>query len=56
MVSEIFPVAASDQYAEKYSSPNSLHHGPSPSIISNRYKASFLPSALSVFNENYTSH
>ena len=22
----------------------------------NRYKASFLPSALSVFNENYTSH
>ena len=21
-----------------------------------RYKASFLPSALSVFNENYTSH
>ena len=24
--------------------------------ITNRYKASFLPSALSVFNENYTSH
>ena len=22
----------------------------------NRYKASFLPSALSVFNKNYTSH
>ena len=22
----------------------------------NRYKASFLPSALSIFNENYTSH
>ena len=43
MVSEIFPVAASDQYAEKKLSPNSLHLGPSPSIISNCHKASFLP-------------
>ena len=56
MASEIFPVAASDQYAEKKLSPNSLHLGPSPSIISNCHKASFLPSALSVFNENYTTH
>ena len=36
MVSEIFPVVASDQYAEKNSSPNTLHLGPSPSIISKR--------------------
>ena len=36
MVSEIFPVLASDQYAEKNSSPNTLHLGPSPSIISKR--------------------
>ena len=34
MVSEIFPVVASDQYAEKKWSPNSLHFGPSPSMIS----------------------
>ena len=34
MVSETFPVVASDQYAEKKWSPNSLHFGPSPSIIS----------------------
>ena len=27
-----------------------------PRTNSNRYKASFLPSALSVFNENYISH
>ena len=27
-----------------------------PRTDTNRYKASFLPSALSVFNENYTSH
>ena len=27
-----------------------------PKTNTNRYKASFLPSALSVFNENYTSH
>ena len=27
-----------------------------PRTNTNRYKASFLPSALSVFNENYTSH
>ena len=27
-----------------------------PRTKTNRYKASFLPSALSVFNENYTSH
>ena len=27
-----------------------------PEQIQNRYKASFLPSALSVLNENYTSH
>ena len=34
MVSKTFPVvAASDQYAEKGLSPNSLHLGPSPSII-----------------------
>ena len=36
MVSEIFPVVASDQYAEKIFSPNSLHLSPSPSIISKR--------------------
>ena len=36
MVSEIFPVAASDQCAKKNVSPNSLHLGPSPSIISKR--------------------
>ena len=27
-----------------------------PRTKTNRYKASFLPSVLSVFNENYTSH
>ena len=27
-----------------------------PKINTNRYKVSFLSSALSVFNENYTSH
>ena len=27
-----------------------------PETNTNRYKASFLPSALSVFNENYNSH
>ena len=36
MVSEIFPVGASDEYAEKHLSPKSLHLGPSPSIISKR--------------------
>ena len=36
MVSKIFPVVASDQYAEKELSPNILHLGPSPSIISKR--------------------
>ena len=43
MVSEIFPVVASDEYAEKILSPTSLHKsitGPSPSIISNRQLAS----------------
>ena len=36
MVSKIFLVIASDQYAEKELSPNTLHLGPSPSIISKR--------------------
>ena len=36
MVSEIFHVVASDQYPEKNSSPDTLHFGPSPSIISKR--------------------
>ena len=36
MVSEIVPVVASDQYAEKKSSLNTLHLGPSPSMISKR--------------------
>ena len=36
MVSEVIPVAASDQYVENNSSPNTLHLGPSPSIISKR--------------------
>ena len=36
MVSEIFPVVASDQYDEKELSPNTLHLDPSPSIISKR--------------------
>ena len=36
MVTKIFPVAASDQYAEKELSPNALHLGPSPIIISKR--------------------
>ena len=36
MVSEIFPVVASDQYTDKNSSLSSLHLGPSPSIISKR--------------------
>ena len=34
MVSKIFPVVASDQYAEKELSPSTLHLDPSPSIIS----------------------
>ena len=34
MVSEIFPVVASDQYAEKNSLPNTLHLGLPPCIIS----------------------
>ena len=34
MVTKIFPVVASDQYAEKELPPNTLHLGPSPSIIS----------------------
>ena len=34
MVSEIFPVVATDQHAEKNSSPNTLHVSPSPTIIS----------------------
>ena len=34
--SKIFPVVASDQYAEKELSPNAFHLGPSPSIISKR--------------------
>ena len=36
MVSKIFPVVASDQYAEKELSPNTMHLGPSPSIINKR--------------------
>ena len=36
MVTKIFPGVASDQYAEKELSPNTLHLGPSPSIISKR--------------------
>ena len=36
MMSEIFPVVASDQYTEKDLSPNTLHLNPSPSIISKR--------------------
>ena len=36
MVSKIFHVVASDQYAGKNSSPNTLHLGPSQSIISKR--------------------
>ena len=40
MESEIFPVVASDQYAEKEKkkklSPNSLHLSSSPSMISKR--------------------
>ena len=36
MVSEIFHVVASDQYAEKNSSPSTLHLGSSPSITSKR--------------------
>ena len=34
MVSKIFPVVAWDQYTEKELSPNTLHFGPLPSIIS----------------------
>ena len=33
MVSKIFPVVASDQFAEKKWSSNTLHLGPLPSII-----------------------
>ena len=36
MVTEISPVVASDQYAEKKWLPTSLHLSPSPSIISKR--------------------
>ena len=36
MVTEISPVVASDQYAEKKWLPSSLHLNPSPSIISKR--------------------
>ena len=36
MMSEIFPVVASDQYTEKDLSPKTLHLNPSPSIISKR--------------------
>ena len=36
MVSKIFPVVESNQYAEKELSSNTLHLGPSPSIISKR--------------------
>ena len=36
VVSKILPVVASDHYAEKELSPNTLHLGPSPSIISKR--------------------
>ena len=36
MLSKIFPVVASDQYAEKELSPNTLHLGPSSSIIRKR--------------------
>ena len=62
MESEIFPVAASDQYAEKHLSPNTLHFCPSPSIISKRQ----LPVSSTIarytlhdkdsylFNERYT--
>ena len=42
MVSEIFPVVASDQYVEKDSSPNTLHLGPSPSIISKTAATGFI--------------
>ena len=34
MVSKLFPVIALDQYTEKELSPNTLHLGPSLSIIS----------------------
>ena len=34
MVSKLFPVVALDQYTEKELSPNTLHLGPSLSIIS----------------------
>ena len=36
MVTKIFPVVASDQYAGKELSPNTLHLGPPPSIIGKR--------------------
>ena len=36
MVTKLFPVVASDQYAKKELSPKTLHLGPSPSIISKR--------------------
>ena len=36
MVSKICSVVVKDQYAEKELSPNTLHRGPSPSIISKR--------------------
>ena len=36
MVTKIFPVVALGQYSEKELSPNTLHLGPSPSIISKR--------------------
>ena len=34
MVSKIFHAVASNQYAEKNSTPNTLYLGPSPSIVS----------------------
>ena len=42
MVTKIFPVVASDQYAEKELSPNTLHLGPSPSIISKRQQTGLI--------------
>ena len=50
MVSKIFPVVASDQYTEKKLSPNTLHLGPSPSIISKRQ----LPVSSTIVK--YTQH
>ena len=41
-MSEIFHVVASDIYAEKNSSPKTLHLGPSPSIISKRQQTGLI--------------